>query len=56
MAVLAAGDTTTQLTIWIKANADGIEKHIKCKVALVTATGLAATTDLTTLFAKFINR
>lgn len=57
MANLAAGDVTTQLTLWIKANvATNADIHKGCKSALATATTLPATTDLMTLFKVWIGR
>jgi hypothetical protein len=56
MAHLAAGDVTTQMTLWIKANVADKDIHKGCKASLATATTLPATTDMTTLWATWVGR
>jgi hypothetical protein len=57
MATLAAGDVTTQMALWLKANvATDKDAHKGCKAALATATALSPTTDMSTLWTKWIAR
>jgi hypothetical protein len=56
MATLAAGDVTTQLVIWLNANAATPDRQTKAKAALVTETLLPAATEITPLLKAFIAR
>lgn len=56
MAVLATGDKTTQWRFWLDANAVGTDIMSKTRAALVVPTGLAATTDMTTIVQQFVNQ
>lgn len=56
MATLAAGDTTTQLVLYIKTNAAGSDVHPKLKAALVTELTANAAIELQSLLKRFIAR
>lgn len=56
MANLPAGDKTTQLRIWLDANASGSDVQPKSRAALATALTLLPTADMTTLLATFIQQ
>lgn len=56
MAALSAGDTTTQFAIWQKANATAVDANTKLREAMGTALTLPATTDIMTLWKKFLAR
>ena len=54
---LAAGDTTTQMALWIKANvATNADSSKALKAALATATVKPATTDLMVLWKAWVAR
>lgn len=56
MATLAAGDVTTQLRLWINANAAGVNVNEKIQAAATTALVIPATTEPTVALSKFIAR
>ena len=57
MAILAAGDKTTQYALWLAANVStAVDETQAQRVALATATLRLATQDLTTHLQAYLNQ
>jgi hypothetical protein len=56
MATLPAGDTTTQLRIWIDTNAAGADVNTKVRAAAAAANLLPATMEIHPLLKALIAR